>query len=165
MRTRAVIAAMALLLVIQIALPLRHFAYPGNVRWNEEGYRFAWRMMLSEKVGFAQYRVRDRVTGQTWLALPDEYLTPLQVERMAAQPDMILQTAHFIADDFAERGYDQVSVTVDAFAAFNGRPYARLVDPDVDLAAVRPSLLPKTWLLAEPPRGLPSVAVGVGESH
>ena len=47
---RAAIAAASLFALTQIILPLRHFAYPGNVRWNDEGYRFAWRVMLTEKV-------------------------------------------------------------------------------------------------------------------
>ena len=33
-------AAIAIYLLVQLAVPLRHYAYPGNVRWNEEGYRF-----------------------------------------------------------------------------------------------------------------------------
>ena len=90
---RATLVALALFAAVQLALPLRHFAYPGNVRWNEEGYRFAWRVMLSEKVGFVQYRVRDLGTDQSWLVEPGDYLTPLQVERMSFQPDMIQQTA------------------------------------------------------------------------
>ena len=95
------IIALALFVLMQIALPLRHYAYPGNVRWNEQGYRFAWRVMLSEKTGFVQYRVRCPDTGQTWLVFPDAYLTPLQTERMAIQPDLILQTARIIAADYA----------------------------------------------------------------
>ena len=58
-QTQAMVVALALFAAVQLALPLRHFAYPGNVRWNEEGYRFAWRVMLTEKVGFVQYRVLD----------------------------------------------------------------------------------------------------------
>ena len=150
-RANAVLAALALFAAIQLALPLRHFAYPGNVRWNEEGYRFAWRVMLSEKVGFVQYRVRDLATGQSWLVNPGEYLTPLQVERMSFQPDMIQQTAGIIAGDFAERGYGDVVVNADAFVAFNGRPNARLIDPDVDLPSARPGLSPKAWVLPYKP--------------
>lgn len=150
-RTRALLIGLALFAAVQLALPLRHFAYPGNVRWNEEGYRFAWRVMLSEKVGFVQYRVRDAVTGQSWLVEPDQYLTPLQVERMSLQPDMIQQTALMIARDFAGRGHTEVAVHADAFVAFNGRPNARLVDPDVDLASVRPGVGPKSWVLPYEP--------------
>jgi len=146
-KTRAALVGLVLFVVVQLALPLRHFAYPGNVRWNEEGYRFAWRVMLTEKAGFVQYRVRDPDTGQSWLMEPDEYLTPLQVERMSFQPDMIQQTARIIAEDFTERGYPGVVVNADAFVAVNGRPNTRLIDPGVDLASIRPGLAPKAWVL------------------
>ena len=150
-RAHALLIALMLFAVVQLALPLRHYAYPGNVRWNEEGYLFAWRVMLTEKVGYVRYRVREPATGQSWLVEPDEYLTPLQVERMSFQPDMIRQTAHIIAKDFSERGYTDVVVNADAFVAFNGRPNTRLIAPDVDLASVRPGLAPKTWVLPYKP--------------
>ena len=142
-----IIAALTLFAVIQLAMPLRHYAYPGNVRWNEEGYRFAWRVMLTEKTGFVQYRVRDPASGQTWLVSPDAYLTPLQTERMAIQPDLILTAAHIIAADFAASGINDVAVTADAFVAFNGRPNARLIDPNANLAAIKSGLAPKWWVL------------------
>ena len=141
------VAAIAIYVVIQVALPLRHYAYPGNVRWNEEGYRFAWRVLLTEKVGMVEYRIHDPATGQRWRAGPEDYLTPLQAERMATQPDMILETAHVIARDFAARGHESVQVYADVYVAMNGRKNARLVDPDVDLAAVNHGLAPKKWLL------------------
>lgn len=150
-RAPAVLVALALFAAVQLALPLRHFAYPGNVRWNEEGYRFAWRVMLSEKVGFVQYRVQDPRSGRSWLVEPGDYLTPLQVERMSFQPDMIQQTARIIAEDFEERGHSDVVVNADAFVAFNGRPNARLIAADVDLASVRPGWAPKSWVLPHEP--------------
>ena len=154
---RAIVVALTLFAVIQLALPLRHYAYPGNVRWNEEGYLFAWRVMLTEKVGFVQYRVHDPDTGQSWLVEPGVYLTPLQTERMAFQPEMIRQTAHIIAADFAERGYPHVEVTADAFVSCNGRPNARLIDPAANLAAIRPGLGPKPWALPYEPEELAAV--------
>ena len=54
-----IMAAVALFVIAQVLLPLRHYAYPGNVRWNEEGYRFARRVLLTEKVGMVEYRVHD----------------------------------------------------------------------------------------------------------
>ena len=141
------VVALTLFVFVQVALPLRHYLYPGNVRWNEEGYRFAWRVMLTEKVGFVQYRVKDTTAGQSWLVSPHEYLTPLQAERMAIQPDMILQTAHFIARDYVRRGHTDVAINADAFVSYNGRPNVRLIDPDVDLASIPPGLAPKTWIL------------------
>lgn len=149
-RQTAIVAAAALFIAAQLVLPLRHYAYPGNVRWNEEGYRFAWRVLLTEKAGMAEYRVSDPASGRQWLVGPEDYLTPLQAERMATQPDMILETAHIIARDFAARGHPAVQVRADVFVAMNGRRYARLVDPHTDLAAVSPGLAPKGWLRPEP---------------
>ena len=58
--------ALALLALAQIAMPLRHWAYPGNVRWKEEGYRFAWRVMLTEKTEHVRFCVTDTETGEEW---------------------------------------------------------------------------------------------------
>jgi hypothetical protein len=145
---RAVLVGLGVFALFQVLMPLHHFAYPSNVRWSEEGYLFSWRVMLTEKVGFTQFRVRDPDTRQAWIVSPDEYLTPLQAERMAIQPDLILQTAHIIAEDFAERGFPGVSVMADAFVSWNGRANARLIDPDADLAAIAPGLGPKWWVVA-----------------
>ena len=147
-----VIVVVAVYVAAQLLLPLRHYAYPGNVRWNEEGYRFAWRVLLTEKVGMVEYRVYDPATGNRWRAWPEDYLTPIQAERMATQPDMILETAHIIARDFAAQGYESVQVFADVFVSMNGRANSRLVDPDVDLAAVDNSLAPKRWLLPQEPQ-------------
>ena len=144
---RAALIGLGAFALFQVLMPLRHFAYPSNVRWSEEGYLLSWRVMLTEKVGFVQYRVKDPDTRQAWIVSPDEYLTPLQVERMAIQPDLILQTAHFIAEDFAERGFPDVTVIADAFVAWNGRANERLIEPDTDLAAIVPRLGPKEWVM------------------
>ena len=149
-RTLAVrtgLLALAVFAMLQLALPLRHYAYPGNVRWNEDGYRFAWRVMLSEKAGTVEFRVHDPASGAGWVVQPDAWYTPLQVRAMSTQPDMILQAAQLIARDFASRGIE-VEVRADAFVSFNGRPYARLIDPDADLAAIARRPGPKPWVLS-----------------
>ena len=153
--SRRVIAAAALALVVvlaQFATPLRHWAYPGNVRWNDEGYRFSWRVMLTEKTGHVRFRVTLPALGETRLVYPEDYLTPLQTERMAYQPDMILATVRLIAHDFRSLD-DAVEVRADAFVSFNGRPVARFVDPAVDLARIEPGIWPKRWVLPAPDDG------------
>lgn len=69
---------------------------------------------------------------------------------MSGQPDLILQLAHAIAADFRARGHVGVEVRVDALVSLNGRPAARLIDPDVDLARVSDGLSRATWILTEP---------------
>ncbi len=140
--------------VVQVVMPLRHFAYPGNVRWTEEGYGFSWRVLVTEKTGLVKFRLTSDGTKEEWLVYPEQYLTPLQAERMAYQPDMILATAHIIRDDYLERGYEGVEVRADAFVTYNGRPAARLVDPNADLASLESGIGPKHWILP-PPNGPP----------
>ena len=143
----AVLIALALL-TVQIVVPLRHYLYPGPVQWNEEGYPFSWRVLLTEKVGHVEYRVTD-AQGRSWTESPARYLSPLQAERMTTQPDLILATAHFIRDHYAQQGR-QVSVAADAFVSFNGRASQRLIDPDADLAREPQGIGPKPWILPPP---------------
>ena len=150
-RSRVAVGALVLFVLAQALVPLRHWAYPGNVRWNEDGYRFSWRVLLTEKTGHAQFRVRDPATGQEQLVYPEERLTPLQAERMAYQPDMILSTARLIARDLETLGIPNAEVRADVFVAFNGRQAARFIDPEVDLARVEPGIWPKRWVLPGPP--------------
>lgn len=146
---RTAIIAVAALVVLQSVVPFRHWLYPGNVRWTEEGYRYSWRMMLSEKVGKVTFHVTDPQSGAAWTVGPDDYLSALQVERTAIDPDMILQTAHIIAADYRARGYADVEVRADVFVAFNGRQHKRLIDPEINLAAESRTVRPKGWILPE----------------
>ncbi len=158
-RTVSWLARAALLLAVvfftvQVAIPLRHFAYPGNVRWTEEGYRFSWRVLVTEKTGLVKFRVTPEGAGEEWFVYPEQYLTPLQVERMAYQPDMILATAHIIRDGYGYKGYEGVEVRADAFVTYNRRPSTRLIDPNANLASVEAGIGPKRWILP-PPNGPP----------
>ena len=78
---------------------------------------------------------------------PEAYLTPLQAERAATQPDMLLATAHIVADDFAYRGHPGVQVYADVSVSMNGREHRRLIDPSTDLASTAHGLGPKRWVL------------------
>lgn len=144
---RVVTGVLAIHFVIQLALPLRHFAYPGNVCWTEQGFRFAWHVMVMEKDGSVVLHVREPATDRRWDVRPGEYLTRYQAKMMASQPDMILELAHIVAADFARRGVRDPVVTVDAFVSLNGRPRARLIDPTVDLARERDGLGAQHWIL------------------
>ncbi len=147
---RAALILGVILLGIQILAPLRHLGYPGNVRWTEEGYLFSWRVLVTEKTGLVKFRVSSTEFGTERLVYPEEYLTSLQVERMAYQPDMILATALLIRDDFIARGYQEVEIRADAYVTYNGRPGIRLIHPKMDLAAISPGLGPKPWILKAP---------------
>lgn len=144
--------ALAALLLVQLALPWRQLAYPGSTLWHEQGGRFAYRVMLVEKAGFVEFRVHDRARDRSWRVVPcDTDLTPLQAKMMSTQPDMIAAYARHLAARYEhELPGAEIEVYVDAFVAVNGRPSARLIDPEVDLAAVDDGLAAKPWILPGP---------------
>jgi hypothetical protein len=143
-------------LLIQIAMPLRHHLYPGPVAWTEEGHYYSWRMKLRSKRGFVTFRVRDPQTDAEWRIRPQRELGRRQIKQMVGRPELILQYAHHIADVESERIGRRVEVRADAFASVNYRAPQQLIDPDVDLAKQRPSLLAYDWILpfewTEPPQ-------------
>jgi vitamin K-dependent gamma-carboxylase len=129
---------LAVYALIQIALPLRAY-WPGvDSDWTCRGFNFAWRVMLIEKAGHAELTAADRSTGRQWPVRLRDYVTERQEKMMAQDPFMIRALARHVAADLRARSVADVEVRADAFAALNGRPVQRLIDPDVDLAA--PSL-------------------------
>jgi hypothetical protein len=135
---------------VQLLVPLRHWLYPGNVLWTEDGFRHAWNVMLIEKTGSAQLTVVDRATGRREPVRTRAYLTPLQEKAMAAQPDLLLAFAHHLAREHQARGR-AVAVHAEAFVTLNGRPPARLVSPDLDLTRIQEGWGPRRWILPLPP--------------
>jgi len=133
----------------QILLPLRSALYPGNTLWSEEGFRFAWKVMLVEKAGSLEFEVEERA-GRRYSVSPQQYLTPFQARMAATQPDMILELAHWIARDAAKRAGSPVRVYADSEVSFNGRLRRRLIDPTQDLASIEDGLSPKSWILPAP---------------
>jgi vitamin K-dependent gamma-carboxylase len=146
---RLIIFAGAAYVAIQLCVPLRHFFYPGNVHWTEEGHRFSWHMKLRDKQAAARFYVTDPVRGNTWQVSSAFYLTPRQVTKMSTRPDMILQFAHFVARDQARRRQITHPLEVRALvmASLHGRPARLLIDPKVDLAAEKRSLGHADWIL------------------
>lgn len=135
--------------VLQILFPLRYLLYPGNVFWNEEGYRFSWRVMLMEKYGSAQFYVVDSESGKKIIVDNNAFLTPMQQKQMATQPDFILQYAHFLEKYYSEQGIKDPEIYVDNFVSLNGRRSQYLVDPTINLAEIEESLSPKDWILSD----------------
>jgi vitamin K-dependent gamma-carboxylase len=141
----------------QVIVPLRFLAYGGNVRWHEQGMRFSWRVMVREKNGSVTFHVRDPRTERTFTVAPRAYLTRLQEREMSGQPDLILQLAHRIRDDYSVQLGVPVEVRVEALVSLNGRKSSPLVDPTVNLAAEHDGLAPYHWVLPAPTTRPPHV--------
>ncbi|AWV97759.1 HTTM domain-containing protein [Arcticibacterium luteifluviistationis] len=133
--------------LFQLVFPLRYLAYPGNLFWTEEGYRFSWRVMLMEKAGTATFYVKDKRTGREGIVDNGEFLNAHQEKQMAFQPDMILQYAHFLGQYYQNQGVLEPEVRVKAWVTLNARPSQLIVDPNVDLMEVKDSWQKKDWIL------------------
>ncbi|MBS1645360.1 MAG: HTTM domain-containing protein [Bacteroidetes bacterium] len=142
----------ALFFVWQILMPLRHFLYSGNVLWTEQGYRYAWHVMLMEKDGFAEFWVEDKTTHMRYIEYPKKHLTALQEKMMSTQPDMILQYAHYLAGIYEQKLGHPVAVYADVYVSLNGRPGRQFINPDVNLAAIEDTFAGKDWILPENPQ-------------
>lgn len=131
---------------IHLLLPLRQHLYPGPTAWTDYGDRFAWRMMLNSKHGTITFNITDPESGQTWTVDPMEYLTRSQFGNMTSHPEMILQFSHYLADEWARKGYDSVEVRADTAISLNGRDPMPIVDPTVNLAAEDYRIGPYDWI-------------------
>lgn len=145
--TKAQYGLLIFFFVVQLAVPFRYLLYPGELFWTEEGYRFSWRVMLTEKSGYAQFKIVDGKSGRWFYVDNTDFLTPFQEKQMAFQSDFILEYAHFLKYNFEKDGHQDVEVYVDSQVALNGRLSTAFIDPDINLAAQKESFEHKTWII------------------
>ena len=146
-RQKLVAGLLAAYLAVQLILPFRHFLYPGNVSWTEEGHNFAWHMKLRTKGGEAVFTVTHPQSGQTWTIKPQDHLEPHQVTKMTTKPDLVLLFGHYLAEQKRREGYENVEVRARVMVSLNGRERQLLIDPNVDLTKEQVSLLPQRWIV------------------
>ncbi|MDC3054471.1 HTTM domain-containing protein [Cytophagia bacterium] len=132
--------------LIQLTFPFRYQLYPGELFWHEQGYRFSWRVMLIEKIGYTNFKIFDPETSSSFMVDSSEYLTPVQEKQMSFQPDFILEFSHFLGKKFSSKS-KRVEVYADSFVALNGRPSQRFIDPNVNLYDEKESFKNKNWIL------------------
>lgn len=147
MTRKASIGLLSLFFLAQILIPFRYLLYPGELFWTEEGYRFSWRVMLMEKAGYANFKVVDSESDQSFYVDNTEFLTRFQEKQMATQPDFILEYAHYLEDHYQQKGIEDPEIYVESYVALNGRMSRPYVNPNVDLTEIEPSLKHRTWIL------------------
>ena len=159
---RALIWTLVLFFGFQFLFPLRQNLYPGNPSWNGWGDLFAWRMMLDDKRGQAEFRLMDfknRKELKIRTLDPEQklHLNKIQQVSMLRQPDMLLQYAHFLEEGYIKASNgdvtkEDVKVFVRAAASLNGRDYFDMVKPGIDLTEVERGLLTaEDWIYPELP--------------
>ncbi|WP_291910087.1 HTTM domain-containing protein [Chitinophaga sp. CB10] len=144
---QALQTAVILYAIVQLLLPLRFLLYPDHLFWNEEGYRFSWRVMLMEKAGTAYFTVKEAGHGRATTINNADYLTPLQEKMMSTQPDMILKYAYHLRNDFEQKGWKNPEVYAEIYVALNGQRSRLFIDSTVNLAAQPLSWRHYKWIL------------------
>lgn len=126
-----VFAGIAVWMIVQVAMPLRHYTIPGNPSWTEEGHRFAWHMKLRSKSCVEQFFVEDRGSGELLEVNGMPFLESWQRDKVSARPQMVIQYASFLS-----RVFDDQAVYADIKCSLNGGDERTLLDPSVDLTQV-----------------------------
>ena len=145
---QSVVVLLGVWVATQILIPMRHHLYPGDTSWTEQGHRFSWQMKLRDKTTEAQFTVIDPENGQSWAVDKRFFLTARQVRKMSNRPDMILQFAHHVADQWQrERGRDRPAVHALVRTSLNGRTPQLMIDPERNLVAIERDLAPADWIL------------------
>ena len=145
--SKLITSIVMIFLIIQIIFPLRFVLYPGNLFWNEKGYRFSWRVMLMEKMGYTTFKIVDGVSNKYFYVDNKDFLTPFQEKQMSFQPDFIIEYAHFLGNHFTLQGQKNIEVYADSFVALNGRRSKRFIDPNINLMEEKRSLKHYSWII------------------
>lgn len=153
-RRNLVLAFVTIYLAIQLLVPFRHWLYPGNEFWTDEGHSFSWHMMLKDKEVKAVFYVRDG-EGNPVVRVPRSAqvrdMNRHMREKFLEHPILIVQYAHFLRDENAAKGVENPKVFAEITMSLNGRPFQTLIDPTVDLAATDyPKFLTVDWIVPLP---------------
>ena len=132
--------------IIQLFMPIRHVLYPGNIMWHEQGYRFSWRVMLMEKIGYTTFKI-EQENGKYFYVNNEDHLTSYQEKQMSFQPDFILEYAHYLGHYYHKKGYENIKVFADSYVSLNGRKSQRYIDNNINLLNINDSFKNKTWIL------------------
>lgn len=142
-------------ITIQLLLPFRYLLYPGNLFWTEQGFRFSWRVMLIEKVGYAQFTVKTAGKQGKLMVNNSDYLTPFQEKMMATQPDMILAYAQYLKKQFQDSAIIENGekiqlknpiINANVQVSLFNKGSKLFIDPTVDLGSIESGYQHKKWI-------------------
>jgi len=89
-KERISLIVVSVFFIIQFLFPFRYSLYPGELFWNEQGYRFSWRVMLMEKKGYTTFKVVNKENDNSFYIMNNSFLTEFQERQMSFQPDFII---------------------------------------------------------------------------
>lgn len=145
--SRVVLGGLAVYMLLQLLVPLRHLAYPSDPSWSESGHMFAWHMKLRSKYGDVRFFAYMPQSGQFMEVAHEPYLTPRQRSKMPDHPEMVRHFANFLGAELQATEGEPVVIYAWAMASLNGRPSQLLIDPSVDLTQTTLRFGENDWVL------------------
>lgn len=121
--------------VIQLVLPIRHYAFADDVLWTEEGHRMSWRMMLRTRSGKGHFKIVDKATQEILTIDTEDYISASQERKVFSYPDFTWQFAQYLKAEFKKQDKDVAVYLENSMISINGKPYAPFIDPQTDLAS------------------------------
>ena len=146
-KERISLIVVSVFFIIQFLFPFRYSLYPGELFWNEQGYRFSWRVMLMEKKGYTTFKVVNKENDNSFYIMNNSFLTELQERQMSFQPDFIIEYAHFLGNYYKNLGLNDIEIYADSYVALNGRISRRFIDPEIDLLKQKRGFKNKDWII------------------
>jgi len=146
-------ALLAGYVVVQLAVPLRHYFIPGYTDWTGEGQRFSWRMKIQHRnVEEMVFAIMDLDTKVIHEINPNDHLFPDEVQQMTYSPQMILQFAQYLHDTIAPlNGVNNCWVKAKVKVSFNGKEAAYIFKPTLNLIeAAQSGKAVRTFMEPEP---------------
>ena len=152
---KIVSSALILFVSFQILVPFRYLAYNGDLFWHEQGFRFSWRVMLMHKEGYGRFFVVDSKTKREMELPQQQFLTPIQLDQMLTQPDMILQYAQILYKEYNGKTFyvaglplkiHKPEIQAEIYVTLNGRPSQLFVRKGKNLVTIKNDLKNRTWL-------------------
>ncbi len=137
----------SIFIIIQLILPFRYLLYKGNLFWHEQGFRFSWRVMLIEKVGYASFFIKAENHNDVIAIDNKKYLSRTQIKMFNTQPDMMVQYAHFLKEKYQKLGFKNPKVFAEIYISLNGKGSKLYNNVNIDLSSQKNNLKQKEWIL------------------
>ena len=104
--------------------------------------------MLMEKGGTTFFHVTDTTGGRRIEVNNRDFLTGYQERMMETQPDMMLQYAKILQQEYEKMGVKHAGVQVESYVTLNGSGSRLYIDSSVNLAAQKETWFGhKKWIL------------------
>jgi hypothetical protein len=103
--------------------------------------------MLMEKAGTAFFYVVDSATNKEIEVDNKKYLSYMQEKQMATQPDMMVDYAKFLKNEFEKKGFKNPKVRAQSFVTLNGKGSKEFINDTINLSLESNSFLKnKYWI-------------------